>query len=310
MKNVLRVFLIITLVLGFTVAAHAQATRTWVSGVGDDVNPCSRTAPCKTFQGAISKTAAGGEISVLDPGGFGAVTITKSLTIDGKGQIASILSSGTNGITVNALATDKVYIRNVEINGGGTGLIGVRIINAATVTLENMFIYNMSTAATSHGVSINVTNPIKVAVVNTTIRNVGGMGILSTSTQVSNTGKAKLVASNVRIFDVGQSAIDIKNNSDASITDSTISHNLVGAAIFVEQASATAHVSNSLLSNNNFGVFAGSSGGGTVRLYGCTITQNITDGINVTAPATVSSHQNNAIIGNGGGQAVLPIGQQ
>ena len=65
--------------------AHAQATRTWVSGVGDDANPCSRTAPCKTFAGAISKTAAGGEINVLDPGGFGAVTITKSITISSRG---------------------------------------------------------------------------------------------------------------------------------------------------------------------------------------------------------------------------------
>src|SRR5579875_1175658 len=82
--------------------AQAQATRTWVSGVGDDVNPCSRTAPCKTFAGAISKTAAGGEIDVLDPGGFGTVTITKAITIDGGGTMASILASGTNGINVNA----------------------------------------------------------------------------------------------------------------------------------------------------------------------------------------------------------------
>ena len=65
--------------------ANAQATRTWISGVGDDANPCSRTAPCKTFAGAISKTAAGGEIDVLDPGGFGAVTITKAITLDGGG---------------------------------------------------------------------------------------------------------------------------------------------------------------------------------------------------------------------------------
>src|ERR1044071_7583262 len=82
--------------------AQAQATRTWVSGVGDDANPCSRTAPCKTFAGAISKTAAGGEISVLDPGGFGAVTITKSITISGDGTLAGIVSAGTNGIIVNA----------------------------------------------------------------------------------------------------------------------------------------------------------------------------------------------------------------
>src|ERR1700710_1855980 len=77
-----------------TSAAQAQATRTWVSGVGDDANPCSRTAPCKTFPGAYSKTAIGGEIDALDPGGFGTITISKALTIDGGGGIvASILAS-------------------------------------------------------------------------------------------------------------------------------------------------------------------------------------------------------------------------
>src|SRR5258705_3485893 len=81
--------------------ANAQATRTWVSGVGDDANPCSRTAPCKTFAGAISKTADQGEIDCIDPGGFGAVTITKSITIDGAGTMGSILAAGTNGIIVN-----------------------------------------------------------------------------------------------------------------------------------------------------------------------------------------------------------------
>src|SRR6476620_6789772 len=99
-------------VLAFLVAsltipssANAQATRTWVSGVGDDVNPCSRTAPCKTFAGAISKTAAGGEIDCLDPGGFGAVTITKSITIDCTGTLGSILAAGTNGVNINDSVT-------------------------------------------------------------------------------------------------------------------------------------------------------------------------------------------------------------
>src|ERR1700676_4428231 len=101
-----------------TVPAHAQATRTWVSGVGDDANPCSRTAPCKTWAGAISKTAAGGEIDALDPGGFGAVTITKAITLDGGGgQVASVLVGGTNGITVAAGTNDTVIIRNLRING-------------------------------------------------------------------------------------------------------------------------------------------------------------------------------------------------
>src|SRR5882757_1656715 len=109
--------------------AQGQATRTWVSGVGDDANPCSRTAPCKTFAGAISKTAAGGEIDALDPGGFGAVTIGKAITIDGGGgQVASVLVSGTNGIVVSAGANDVVILRNLRINGIGTGLNGVQFL--------------------------------------------------------------------------------------------------------------------------------------------------------------------------------------
>src|SRR5690348_12868822 len=117
-------------------AAQAQATRTWVSGVGDDANPCSRTAPCKTFAGAISKTATGGEIDALDPGGFGAVTITKTITIDGGGgQVASVLASGgTNGIVVAAGASDIVTLRNLRINGvegtpSGGGLNGIRYVS-------------------------------------------------------------------------------------------------------------------------------------------------------------------------------------
>src|SRR5258708_19107658 len=102
---------------------YGQASRTWVSGVGDDANPCSRTAPCKTFAGAISKTAAGGEIDALDPGGFGAVTITKAITIDGGGgQVASVLVSGTNGIVVQAGPNDVVILRNLRLNRISSGL--------------------------------------------------------------------------------------------------------------------------------------------------------------------------------------------
>src|SRR6201993_1173764 len=119
-------------VAGLAVApAHAQATRTWVSGVGDDANPCSRTAPCKTWAGAISKTAAGGEIDALDPGGFGAVTITKSITLQAIGLTAGVLVSGTNGIVVNG-ATDNVIVtlRGLDIDGLGTsGNLGTAGLN-------------------------------------------------------------------------------------------------------------------------------------------------------------------------------------
>src|SRR5580693_2429120 len=104
----------------------AQATRTWVSGVGDDANPCSRTAPCKTFAGAISKTATGGEINVLDPGGFGALTITKSITVSATGVTAGVLVSGTNGFVIVAPGA-QVILKGLDFDGLGTGLNGVRV---------------------------------------------------------------------------------------------------------------------------------------------------------------------------------------
>src|SRR3954466_4574276 len=116
MKSLFNMLAVFVVLLACSTLAQAQATRTWVSGVGDDANPCSRTAPCKTFAGAISKTAPGGEISVLDPGGFGAVTITKSISIDGAyvGQ-GSILASGTTGVIVNAGVNDIVNLKNLSI---------------------------------------------------------------------------------------------------------------------------------------------------------------------------------------------------
>src|SRR5919112_6301661 len=129
-------------------AASAQATRTWVSGVGDDANPCSRTAPCKTFAGAISKTANGGEINCLDPGGFGGVTITKSLTIKCHYTEGGALVAGTNGIVVNATASDKVTLRGIDLNGAGgaggaapTSLSGIKVLSAKTVTILDSEIY-------------------------------------------------------------------------------------------------------------------------------------------------------------------------
>jgi hypothetical protein len=137
---------------------HAQATRTWVSGVGDDVNPCSRTAPCKTFAGAISKTAEGGEIDPLDPAGYGVVTITKAITIDGGTGAgwASILSTASpNSINVNVTGgthvNDAVVIlRNITMNGvfqasaaGGVATNGINYIKAAQLTVENCVFENL-----------------------------------------------------------------------------------------------------------------------------------------------------------------------
>src|SRR5437660_6394812 len=139
-------FAALCLLIFGTVMMQAQASRTWVSGVGDDANPCSRTAPCKTFAGAISKTAAGGEIDALDPGGFGAVTITKAITIDGGGMLAGVLVSGTNGIVVNAGVNDVITLRGLDINGIGTGLNGIRFLAGAGLNVENSVIFKFTTA--------------------------------------------------------------------------------------------------------------------------------------------------------------------
>jgi hypothetical protein len=165
----------------YAAPAQAQATRTWVSGVGDDANPCSRTAPCKTWAGAISKTAAGGEIDALDPGGFGAVTITKSITLDGGGgQVASTLVTGVNGIVVQAGATDVVVIRNVRFqgvfgNGGAPGNSGQSAIvfNAGkTLIVDNCDINGFAV----NGVSVNASGGY-AAINNTRIENVGNAGV-------------------------------------------------------------------------------------------------------------------------------------
>src|SRR5690242_17120526 len=128
----------------------AQASRTWVSGVGDDANPCSRTAPCKTFAGAISKTASGGEINCLDPGGFGAVTITKSIAIDCSEVFGSVLVSGTNGIVISA-AGIKVVLRNLDIQGLAVSPTGVNILTAADVVIDHCRIAGFTT-----GISVAV----------------------------------------------------------------------------------------------------------------------------------------------------------
>src|SRR3984957_12381204 len=148
MKTIARLLAVlgtILLPLLYAVPADSQASRTWVSGVGDDANPCSRTAPCKTFAGAISKTAPGGEIDALDPGGFGSVTITKSITLDGGfGQNASILATGgPNGINI-VVGSANVSIRNLSIQGAGTGGNGISLTGAGSVHIEHCIISNFT----------------------------------------------------------------------------------------------------------------------------------------------------------------------
>lgn len=291
--------IVIVAALTVSMSAFGQATRTWVSGVGDDANPCSRTAPCKTFAGAISKTAAAGEINVLDPGGFGAVTITKSMTIDGYGAEASILASGTTGVIING-AGIIVNLRNLSINGASTTAgSGIRILNAAAVNIENVTIMNFTgTGTVGRGISIetSVAN-VRVSVQNSTLYNMGNHGIAS----VPSAGNVLLNVDNCQIHRGGNSAIDVRNLTKATISRCNLSNHSIGAGIALEQTTAEAMVSNTIISNNATGIFSGNGGSPTTRLYNCTITGNTVNGLQIAA-GSVFTHGNNAIRGNVGNE--------
>ena len=214
--------------------AQAQATRTWVSGVGDDVNPCSRTAPCKTWAGAISKTAAGGEIDALDPGGFGAVTATKSITLDGTNGagFGSTLASAVNGVNINDSATGSpntiiVTLRNLSINGAGTtlGLNGVNFTSGKAVHVERCQIFNFSQNAIN--MNVNNTTGSLLHVEDTSIYNVN-QGIRVNN---SGTGFAVAIIDGTRISQItgsNASGVRLENNGAAELRDSQISFALNG----------------------------------------------------------------------------------
>jgi len=280
-----------------TAALHAQATRTWVSGVGDDANPCSRTAPCKTFAGAISKTAASGEINVLDPGGFGGVTITKSMTIDGSGgSIAGVLVSGTNGIVINdATGTAIVTLLNLDINGLGTGLNGINFVNGKSLRVENCKIYGFR-GAPGEGINFAPTvSPVisSLSVSRTDIRNNAEGGIF-----IHPTGGAKAdvflesttIESNGRGVRIEDASTAIARDTVVSTSTNngfTVIPNTVASFLSIEGGSS--------FMNSSFGVFAGSLG--TVRLSNTLITQNPA-GISTSGTGAIISFGNNRISGN------------
>jgi len=249
---------VLTVVLLWAGLAGAQASRTWVSGVGDDANPCSRTAPCKTFAGAISKTAAGGEIDALDPAGYGAVTITKAITIDGGGgQVASVLVSGTNGIVVQAGPSDVVILRNLRINGIGTGINGIRFLAGKALIVENCNIFGFTT----NGIDI-VTAGGKVFVNHTSSNNNGGAGISIQSTATTQ------VSINHSEFELNVQGVFAGNFSQVTADDVVASGNSqVGFLAANAAGTAELNITNSTAANNAVGIQAGGgSNSGTVRV--------------------------------------------
>ena len=293
-------FGLVMFVLAGASTGRAQATRTWVSGVGDDVNPCSRTAPCKTFAGAISKTAAGGEIDALDPGGFGAVTITKSILIDGtNGQgFGSILASGTNGVTINDSLTATpntivVRLRNLSINGAGTtlGTNGVNFVSGATVYVENSVIRNFS----GTGIRVATPQPARLIVNNTTISEITGQGIEFAGTNAANDAG---VIDGTTIIRTG-AGVRISNRALVAISNSNISLN--NAIASTAAVSITSGVAGSVIDLENCRVNFNSvaiqpNAGNRITLSNTHITGNGA-ALNFNG-GTIASFQNNRIAGN------------
>ena len=308
MKQITRLLLPAALSLCVAGVASAQATRTWVSGVGDDVNPCSRTAPCKTFAGAISKTASGGEIDALDPAGYGAVTITKAITIDGTGDFASILVSGTNGVVVSAGVSDVVILRRISINGINSGFSGIRFLGGKGLIVEKCLIDRFKGNGTnSHFIDVVTTGAnTQLVVRDSAMQEATGTGI----SIAPGGGNVMAMLDGVRV----EHAVDGLNVASATkimVRNSDFSQNPAGSGLTVGQTSVEADIAATLFSNNAFGIFAGLSGGGpTVRLTNCTITGNTTSGVQINAPATVTGFQTNLVAGNAGNNTISSVASQ
>jgi hypothetical protein len=263
----------------FASPASAQATRTWVSGVGDDVNPCSRTAPCKTFAGAISKTQAGGEINCLDSGGFGGLTITKSIMVYCEGVIGGVLVSGTNAIVVNAAVTDIVVLRGLDIQGLGTGLVGVNIISAGVVHIEKSTIRGFR-GGTAQAVRLATTtgNPelyISDSFITDNGAAASGGGIFN----VASGGTAFVMVSNVRVnnntFGTGNNV-----NTRMMVSNSVFSGNTTGVQA---DGGAVVRLANNDIVNNGTGISGATTSFGNNRIA------NTVDGTAPTAAGPAST---------------------
>ena len=298
-RFVVNALALIVLTLGVSSLANAQATRTWVSGVGDDANPCSRTAPCKTFAGAISKTATTGEISVLDPGGFGAINITKSITINGDGTLAGILASLVNGVIVNApAASGVVYLRNLTINGAGNGLNGIRYLQGKELHVENCAIYGFgnNSAGNGNGIIAALGASGNLFVRNTTILNCAVAGInISTTTgfAVSTMDGISLEALPTGLV-VGNNAFVTVRNSVIAQTSST--------GVSIGGTNSSGNIENCILNNNPTAISVST----TLNLTG-SLVENNTTGVATSGSPTLRSGGNNRFLGNANDGTALPV---
>ncbi|MDQ6940979.1 MAG: right-handed parallel beta-helix repeat-containing protein [Candidatus Eremiobacteraeota bacterium] len=295
------VFFGIALCLGaMTTAANAQATRTWVSGTGDDVNPCSRTAPCKTFAGAVSKTAAGGEIDAIDPGGFGTLTITKAITIDGGGgQVASVLASGTYGFQVSAGASDIVTLRNLRIVGtvqySSPGITGIKWNTGGVLNVDSCVIQGF----TSFGIDFEPASAGVLNVRNSIIQDATAGGLVASTT----TGINRVNVERTEFFNNGGFGVKAGTLSRVQVSDSMIAGTGSGDGALVnagglglERVTISGGAGNGVHATNT----------GTAWISNVTVTNNIGAGLVVDTGGVINSFLQNRIANNSGGPGPVP----
>jgi hypothetical protein len=273
-------------------AAPAQAgpNRTFVSGTGTDSGTCSRTAPCKTFDFALTQTAAGGEIDVLDPADYGPVTIPMAISIvnDGVGT-AGITAGSGNAITIKAGATDSVHLRGLTIEGLGTGTNGIKFNTGGNLAIENCVIRNFAnvglniTASTSSSFSVSNTIASNNTSIGIAVQPKGSAvvsGVLSNVT-ANNNVSGILVAGSGLALNVTIANSDASNNSSLGVGAST--------------AATAVLLNNVVASNNNTGIAASTSS--TVRVGQSVVTGNVT-GVFTTGGGVLDSYGDNDINGN------------
>jgi hypothetical protein len=294
-SRILRCLFTAVLTTLFATGAFAQATRTWVSGVGDDVNPCSRTAPCKTWAGAISKTAEGGEIDPLDPAGYGTLTITKAITIDGgtgSGWGHTLSAGSPSGFIVNVtggthVSDAVVILRNLTINGAiQSPTVGatqaVNYIKAAQLIIEACHFQNVSTTGITQASAATSTS---LRVEDCFFDNVG-TGILVTT----SSGFATAQIDNCR-FNTLLGGVNTTSNAFVTVRNSFFA-GVTGANGGVRaNTGCQVNVANSLFANCGT---AANIAGGTIRLSNNEFFNNT----NAIAGGTAESANNNKFRGN------------
>ena len=299
----LNILAVAAFVLTVTSMASAQATRTWVSGVGDDANPCSRTAPCKTFAGAISKTATDGEINALDPGGFGAVTITKSVTIDGSPTgMAGILASLTTAVIINIQVnsgSNTVQLRNISMNGAGNGINGVRVVGPGVaglaVFIENCVIFGFRAtgAGQGRGISDERTAAGSLFVQNTLVKNNFGSGIVA----IGANGPKTTLNEVQSIKNGGAGVVSSGSGRQTDARNCVANNN--GVAGFLAENTARLDIIDSMTAFNPQGVESDTTA--EVRVSRTTVTRNTTNGLFLNG-GTILSYGSNEVSANTGNE--------